>query len=413
MSNKLQPLRGTKDLLPDSFAVHEHIIKTAQTVGALYGYKPMSTPLIEYTRVFDRTLGDVSDIVSKEMYSFPDKSGESIALRPEFTAGIVRAVLSGGLQHKLPLKFFSYGPVFRYDRPQSGRQRQFHQINFEYIGASGAYTDAETIKLAVDILAALDILPYTTLEINSLGCLQSRELYQKKLVEYFSGYKDQLSELSLKRLYNNPLRILDSKEEDDKRLVANAPSVAESYTDLAREYFSNVLETLELLGIKYTINPKLVRGLDYYCHTAFEFTTGKLGSQSTVLAGGRYDGLTKIMGGPEIPAIGFAGGIERLALMKEFNVTEPGSLFIMPIAENNVKAAILLTDKLRQISKTTPIIPALSGKMNKRMQTALESGARYIVFIGDEEEASGNFKLKDLEARQESTVSFEQLKKLV
>lgn len=411
-SGKLQPLRGTRDLLPESFAVHEHIIGTAGRIGTLYGYKPMSTPIIEYAKVFDRTLGDVSDIVSKEMYSFSDKSGEMIALRPEFTAGIVRAALFNGLQQQLPLKFFSYGPVFRYDRPQSGRQRQFHQVNFEYIGANGVHSDAETIKLAVDVLEALNILPATILEINSLGCTESKDSYEKKLLEYFSSYKDLLSELSLKRLYKNPLRILDSKEEEDRQLIANAPVISESYTDRAKKYFAAVLDTLELLGVKYIVNQKLVRGLDYYCHTAFEFTTNKLGSQSTVLAGGRYDGLTKIMGGPEIPAIGFAGGIERLALLKEFNLEKVRPLFVMPIAEHNIPAGLLLTDKLRQLSKTTPIISILNGKMSKRIQTALENNAKYIVFIGDAEETEGNFKLKNLDAKQEFLVTFEQLAEL-
>lgn len=405
MNDKLRPLRGTKDLLPKDFAIHNYIINTAKRIGELYGYESMSTPIIEYTKVFDRTLGDTSDVISKEMYSFLDRSNESIALRPEFTAGIIRAFISNGLTYNIPLKFFSTGPLFRYDRPQLGRQRQLHQVNYEYIGAQEAYSDAETLKLAQDLLIALEVMDDVTLELNSLGCEDSRALYQKKLTEYFHDHKSTLSEDSIRRLSKNPLRILDSKDEGDKKIILNAPLVSDYYTDSARKYFDEVLEYLNLLGVKYTINQRLVRGLDYYCHTAFEFTTSKLGSQSTLIGGGRYDGLVKLMGGPDTKAIGFAGGIERLSMMREYNVTQGRSVIIMPIGDDNLGVSLVLADKLRQNNLKT--IVDNKGKIDKRLVRALDQCAKYVIFIGDDERKSGKYKLKDLDKREELSLTIE------
>ncbi len=405
--NKLQPVRGTKDLLPENFKIHQYIINSAQKVGELYGYSPMSTPIIEYAQVFDRTLGQTSDVISKEMYSFLDKSNETIALRPEFTAGIMRSVIHGSLLHHLPVKFFSYGPLFRYDRPQAGRQRQFHQVNFEYIGASGAYSDAETIKLAFDLLAALEISDQVTLEINSLGCHESRLIYEKKLLEYFNDHKNQLSADSVVRLSKNPMRILDSKDENDRLIINDAPVIAEYYTDFSKQYFSEVLAYLDLLQVSYRINDRLVRGLDYYSHTAFEYTTTALGAQSTVLAGGRYDGLAKLMQGLDVPAIGFAAGIERIALIKNYFIPAIRPVFILPISENNINISMILADKLRQ--NDVNIMLDAQGKINKRIQRAVSRNARYVIFIGDEEQERSIYKLKDLDTTQESILQFEQL----
>ncbi len=405
MTEKLQPLRGMKDLLPDDYKVHDYIINKARDVGVLYGYKQMSTPILEYTKVFNRSMGKSSDVISKEIYSFLDKSNDSVALRPEFTACIIRSLISNGLQHKLPLKFFSTGPVFRYDRPQAGRQRQFHQLNYEYIGAKGAITDADTLKLAVDILKALEIEQDTTLELNSLGCNESRSVYQQKLVEYLNDFKDQLSEESKIRLSKNPMRILDSKSETDQKIIANAPVLSEYYTDESKEYFEELIKYLDILGVKYSINPRLVRGLDYYCHTAFEFTTKKLGSQSTILAGGRYDGLAKIMGdNDDVPAIGFAAGIERIALMREYNISEVKPVFVLPIGKNNICYALEIVDKLR--TENIAIIIESLGKIAKRMQRIFNENAKFIIFIGDEEQANNNLKIKDLQKEEEYIVDF-------
>lgn len=411
MTDKLRPLRGMKDLLPEDYKVHDFIIKKAREIGELYGYKPMSTPILEYTKVFNRSMGESSDVISKEIYSFLDKSDESVALRPEFTAGTMRAFISNNLQQKLPLKFFSYGPVFRYDRPQAGRQRQFHQLNYEYIGAGSSYSDAEVIKLAVDILTSLEIEKDVTLELNSLGCVESRANYQLELVEYLNNYKNELSENSQKRLIKNPLRILDSKNENDQKIVANAPILSEYYTDEAKKYFDELLKYLDGLDVKYKINPRLVRGLDYYCHTAFEFTATKLGAQSTILAGGRYDGLSKVMGGENVPAIGFAAGIERLALMKEYNIVSVRPVFILPIGENNIKHCFTIADKLR--SQNTPVIMDAAGKIAKRMQRAIAENAKFVIFIGDTEQENNNLKIKDLDKEEEYLMSFEQVVKML
>ena len=411
MSSKLAPLRGMKDLLPDEFRVHKYIEQVALQTAELYGYEGFSTPLLESAGVFDRTLGDSSDVVSKEMYSFLSKSGKLIALRPEFTASVIRAFISNGLKQKLPLKLFSSGPVFRYDRPQKGRQRQFHQLNFEYIGAKGAYSDAETISLAAHILKKLNILQNVTLELNSLGCTKSRQAYQAALIHYFKEHLNDLSEDSRQRLEKNPLRILDSKDESDKKISRGAPVITDYYTQQAAEYFDEVKSYLDKMSVKYVVNLKLARGLDYYSHTAFEFITGKLGSQGTILAGGRYDGLTALMGESEIPSIGFAAGIERIALMSDFKPEKNRPAVIIPIGSECTDYAIEITDLLRKANIETHL--ELEGKPDKRMQTALAANANFTVFIGSEEMNKNTYKLKDLDAGSEKEVSCAELIELL
>lgn len=408
MQEKLAPLRGMKDLLPDDFRIHKYIEERAFATAKLYGYEGFSTPILESASVFDRTLGDTSDVVSKEMYSFTSKSGELIALRPEFTASIVRAFISNGLKQKLPLKLFSSGPVFRYDRPQKGRQRQFHQLNFEYLGASGPLSDAETIAMAAYILDSLGILQKTSLELNSLGCSESRQKYQAALVEYFKKYLNELSEDSKSRLEKNPLRILDSKDDADKKISQTAPVITDYYTKSAAEYFDQVKSYLDTMLVEYVINPRLVRGLDYYSHTAFEFITDTLGAQGTVLAGGRYDGLTKLMGEKqEIPAIGFAAGIERIALMGEFQIQKERPVIVIPIGEECINYAI----ETAQMMRKSGIIALLEldGKVSKRIQSALAKGANFIVFIGQEEMDTKCYKLKNLDTSTELKVTHEEL----
>lgn len=407
MSSKLAPLRGMKDLLPDDFRVHKHIEDTAFNTAKLYGYEGFSTPILELASVFDRTLGDSSDVVSKEMYSFMSKGDELIALRPEFTAGIIRAFISNGLKQKLPLKLFSSGPVFRYDRPQKGRQRQFSQLNFEYIGAKGPISDAETISLAAHVLDKLNILQDVTLELNSLGCTESRKAYQTALIEYFQDHLNELSEDSKQRLHKNPLRILDSKDESDKQISKNAPVITDYYTDSAAEYFQQVKEYLDKMQVKYIVNPKLARGLDYYSHTAFEFVTDKLGAQGTVLAGGRYDGLTALMGEDEIPSIGFAAGIERIALMNNFQPITARPIAIIPIGEECTDYALKTADFMRKANIHTQL--ELAGKVNKRIQNALAKNASFVIFIGAEELKTQTYKLKNLDTGKEIEVTNDNL----
>ena len=411
MSSDLAPLRGMKDLLPREWRLAKHIENIAMQTAKLYGYEGFSTPILESANVFDRTLGDTSDVVSKEMYCFADKKGRLVALRPEFTASVMRAVISNGLKHKLPLKLFSSGPLFRYDRPQEGRQRQFHQVNFEYIGGIGPYSDAETIVLATHFLSNLGILNDLVLELNSLGCSTTRKSYQKALIAYFKNYLGSLSTDSKERLEQNPLRILDSKDEGDRHISLGAPVISDFYSSEAADYFKQLRLHLDNLGIKYVVNPKLARGLDYYSHTTFEFTTSKLGAQSTVLAGGRYDGLATLMGEDEIPAIGFAAGIERLAMMCNFFPEEERLIYIIPIGDECLNYSVLLINQLRK--ESIAAILELDGKIGKRLQTAVSANAKYVIFIGTEELSTNSCKLKELDTEIEQTVTISKLIKIL
>ncbi len=410
MAEKLHPVRGMKDLFRQDFATHEYIISTARSVAELYSFDGAAVPIVEHTSVFARTLGESSDVVSKEMYSFLDKSDDSLTLRPEFTAGIMRAFISGGMHHQLPMRLFSTGPLFRYDRPQAGRQRQFHQLNYEFLGADGVYTDAEMLLLAQNTFEALGIKDDLTLELNSLGCKESRARYQNMLLEYFSQYQNELSEDSKHRLIKNPMRILDSKDEGDKKIVATAPNIASSYSPEALVYFDELQNLLTVMNVSYKLNAKLVRGLDYYCHTAFEFTTDKLGAQSAIGGGGRYDGLSKIMGGPDMPAIGFALGIERIALMREFTTSAPRPFVIVPIGDENLHHAAGIAASLR--GNNIPTMIEHKGKIARRMQNADKAKARYVIFIGSDEVAALKYKVKDMDSGVESFLGIEELASL-
>lgn len=410
MFNKIQPIRGTKDLLLQEFNIHEYIIREAQKLSELYNYLPINPPIMEYTEIFNKTLGISSDVLCKEMYSFLDKSNTSISLRPEFTAGVVRSIISNNLYHKLPLKIFSYGPVFRYDRPQAARQRQFHQINFEHVGVNHPYFDAEIIKLASEILKTLKVKDSVYLEINSLGCEHSRSVYLEKISNYFNKFKNDLSKDSLNRLEKNPIRILDSKDKKDKELLENAPIISDYYTYDAKKYFEKTLEYLDLFEIKYVINHKVVRGLDYYSHVVFEFFTKQLKDQPSVIGGGRYNRLVKMMGGPDVPAIGFAGGIERLALICSLNIKQSSAIFLLPIGDESLNASIAITNLLRKNDIKTEIL--VGGKVSKRILLAIKANAKFIVFIGQEEIENNKYKLKDLQNKSEKLVSIEEIIKL-
>jgi len=378
MSKNLQPVKGTKDLLSGEFRLHQHIIDTARHVGELYGFEGFSTPVLEYTDVFKRTLGDTSDIVNKEMFSFVTKGDDNVTMRPEFTAGIARAFISNGLQQNLPLKLFSYGPLFRYERPQKGRQRQFHQINFEWIGYSDPMAVVQAIALANDILKKLSISEYS-LEINSLGDSESRNMYRKVLVDYMDGFRDKLSEDSKLRLDKNPLRILDSKDEADKKIVANAPLTTDYLSDASKTNLYMVEEGLETLGISYKINPKIVRGLDYYNDIVFEFVSksDEAGAQNTILAGGCYDNLISNMGGPQTPAAGFAAGIERLAILANVKLEKNQPVAIVPDGDYLSRELLPLANRLRQNNIPAEIFSG--SNFNKLIKKANKHGAEIIV----------------------------------
>lgn len=400
---QLQPVRGTHDILPDDYARFRHVVDTARQAALLFGYREMATPIFEFTEVFARSMGETSDVVSKEMYSFIDKGGEGLTLRPEYTAGICRAFISNGLQQHVPFKAFGWGPMFRFERPQKGRQRQFHQIDVEVIGAAEPQADVEVISVAAEILRRLGILDKCVLELNTLGDPESRVGYREALVKYFSGHADKLSEDSRKRLEKNPLRILDSKDEGDRKLVADAPLIQEYLTPAARDFFAALQDGLGMAGVPFKVSPRLVRGLDYYTHTAFEFTTDMLGAQGTVLAGGRYDGLIEQLGGKPTPGIGWAGGIERLVLLSDPQPAPSRSVAIIPIGTAAEVEAAKLAAELRRADVAVEL--AYGGNAGKRFKRADRLGCFAAIVIGDDELANGVVKLKDLKSGEETALS--------
>lgn len=405
--NKLQPIRGTHDLLPDAMRQHRHVVETARDVAGRYGYDPMATPVFEATEVFARTLGETSDVVTKEMYTFETKGGDSITLRPENTAGVARSVISNGLQQNLPLKYFYAGPMFRHERPQKGRQRQFHQIGVELLGVGHPLGDVEVIAAGAATLDALGIRDKTKLELNTLGDTESRDAYRQVLVDYLSQFKDDLSEDSRNRLDRNPLRILDSKNGRDREIVADAPVFGDYLTEEARAWFDAVKAGLETIGVPYELNDRLVRGLDYYCHSAFEFTTDALGAQGAVIAGGRYDGLIGQMGGPETPGVGWAGGIERLAMLAAADLHAPRPVALVPIGPAAETATLVIAERLRVLGFRIDL--GFGGNVKKRMKRANQVNARAAVLIGDDELAAGKATVRDLESGQQSEAALEDL----
>jgi histidyl-tRNA synthetase len=405
----LQPVRGTHDLLPDEARRARHVTETGRVIAERYGYDEAATPIFEFNEVFARTLGETSDIVTKEMYTFTDKGGDLITLRPEGTAGIARALISGGLSQHLPLKFFYAGPMFRYERPQKGRLRQFHQIGVELLGVAEPAGDIEVIALGAAILDALGVQGNTTLELNTLGNTESRGAYRDTLVEYFSDHRTDLSADSLERLERNPLRILDSKNEGDRKIVDGAPEFDDSLDLESQAFFAEVCAGLDALGIRWTRNSRLVRGLDYYCHTAFEFTTGALGAQGTVLAGGRYDGLVGQMGGPATPGVGWASGIERLSMLIGDGPAKPRAIAVIPLGDAAEAVALKLTDKLRRAG--LPIDLGFRGKMKQRMKRANTINARAAVILGDDELAQSSATVRDLDSGEQELVPLADLQR--
>lgn len=404
---KLQPVRGTHDLLPEEARRHRRVVDVAREFAERYGFAEMATPVFEFTEVFKRTLGDTSDVVTKEMYTFTDRGGESVTLRPEFTAGVVRSFISEGLSQQLPVRFFSYGPLFRYERPQKGRLRQFHQINVECIGIAEPQADVEVLALGHDILSALGIRKDTRLEINSLGDAESRAAYRARLVDYFSGHAGQLSDDSRARLERNPLRILDSKDDGDRKIVAGAPMLADSLNNVSAEFFASVRRGLDALGVEYVVNQRLVRGLDYYSHTAFEFVTSALGSQGAVMSGGRYDGLVESMGGPSTPGIGWAGGVERLAMLMGDLQAPRRIVALVPIGAAGEAKALVLAHELRGLGVRVDL--AASGNISKRMKRADKIGARAAVLLGDDELKKGVGVVRDLASGAQREITLPEL----
>ncbi len=402
MKLNLQPVRGTKDVYGKDGEFFNYIIATARRISQNYNFQEIITPIFEFSEVFHRSIGEATDIISKETYTFIDRDKDSLTLRPEFTAGVIRAFISNGLTQSIPLKFFSAGPTFRHERPQKGRYRQFNQLNCEFIGAKEPLSDVEVIVLATDILKSLKLDKSATLELNTVGDVESRKIYRERLVTYLSKYKDELSETSKERLIKNPLRILDSKDAGDRKILTDAPLITASLTDAAKAFFDGVLKGLAEMKVSYKINPKLFRGLDYYTHTVFEFTTDQLGSQGTILAGGRYDGLVSHMGGPQVPAVGFASGVERLMeLMKENKFELPASKLIsmIPIGAKAEAKAMTLAHILR--SQDLNIEYNFTADLGKRMKHANKIGAQAVIIFGDDELKQHKFKVKNMTSGEE------------
>ncbi|HEX6219267.1 MAG TPA: histidine--tRNA ligase [Sphingomicrobium sp.] len=372
-----QPVRGTQSLLGEEADRFHQVVAAFDSVRRLYGFRRVEVPLIEPTAVFARTMGETTDVVSKEMYSFEDRSGDSITLRPEFTAGICRAYLSEGWQRHAPLKVATHGAAFRYERPQKGRYRQFHQLDAEIIGAAEPLADVELLAFGAQLLRELAI-EGVTLKLNTLGDAESRDAWRSELVEYFSAHRDQLSEDSRERLDRNPLRILDSKDPRDRQFVVSAPRMRRSAE--AEDFFGQVREGLEAAGVDYEIDPHLVRGLDYYRHTTFEFVTDQLGAQGTVIAGGRYDGLVEQLGGPHTPAVGWAAGIERLAMMIEAPAPESIDAAIVVEDDAAISAAWVAAARLRDGGLSVELVA--TGSPRKRFDRAVKKGAREIIVLG-------------------------------
>ncbi len=401
----LQPVRGTRDILGEDQRRHAHVAGTARRTAALYGFDEWITPIFEDTRVFARTLGDTSDVVTKEMYTFEDRGGDSLTLRPENTAGICRALVTNGLTQALPQKVFYAGPMFRYERPQKGRYRQFHQIGAELIGAPEPLADAEVIALGWHILGELGLAADVVLELNTLGDTTSRDSYRAALVAYFKSHRAALSPDSQDRLARNPLRILDSKDESDRALVAGAPTIAAHLTPEAAGFYDAVRSHLAQLGVPFTENPRIVRGLDYYSHTAFEFVTTRLGAQGTVMAGGRYDGLVAEMGGPPTPAVGWAAGIDRLAMLLDQAPPAPRPVVVVPLGEAVQAAALGVLQRLRAADLRAEM--GYRGNMKKRMERANKIGARAVVILGEDELARGVAAVKDLATGTQTEVALD------
>ena len=403
MPPALQPVRGTRDLLGEDSVRHTHVVETARRISALYGFAEWQTPIFEDTKVFARTLGETSDVVTKEMYSFEDRGGDSLTLRPEGTAGICRALITAGLTQTLPQKVFYHGPMFRYERPQKGRYRQFHQIGLELLGPATALADAEVIAAGWQILNALGVAGDVTLNINTLGDAPSRDAYRAALVRYFTQHADALCQDSRLRLEKNPLRILDSKDAGDQELVAGAPVIYEHLSEDAEKFYAKLKLALAGFGVPFVENPRIVRGLDYYNHTAFEFVTTALGAQGTVLAGGRYDGLVAQMGGPKVPAVGWAAGIERLAMLISPPAEKHVNIVIIAEPDDAAQAQAISTAAFLRSLDIGVEISFQSGFKNG-LKFANRTGARWAILADGE-----NLALKNLVDGGQSGVRIEAL----
>jgi len=408
---KLRTVRGVHDLLPDILHKQNLVINEGLKISEKYCYQQIETPIFEFAEVFTKPLGKTSDIVTKENYIFKDRSEDELMLRPEGTSGVVRAFLNAGLTQDIPKRYSYYGPMFRYERPQKGRLRQFKQFGIECIGINNSMADVEVISLGHAFLEKLNILDKINLKINTLGDSETRLRYREALVDYLNDYKSELSNESIKRLSENPLRILDSKNDTDKKILINAPNIIDYLNEASKERFEKVCIGLNALKIKYQIDKNLVRGLDYYCHTAFEFITSDLGSQGTVLAGGRYDGLAKMLGGVDTAGVGWAAGIDRLSLMINEEFVNKPDLVLMAVSENLEPLLMPIMKKL--VDKGLKVEILITGNMSKKFKRANKVDASYAIILGEEELSKNIIKLKNLIIGSERLITLDEAIKVI
>ena len=419
MAKVFQAVRGMNDLLPAEMAAWQYVEDCLRQIVTSYDYQQIRFPIIEQTGVFSRTIGEVTDIVEKEMYTFADRNGDSLTLRPEGTAGCMRAGIEHGLFYNQQQRLWYLGPMFRHERPQKGRCRQFQQLGVEAVGFSGPDVDAEQMLMIARVWRKLGLEQHLKLQINSLGTSTCRSEYRHVLVSYFKARRQDLDEESLKRLSTNPLRILDSKNPAMQALISQAPKLADYLDTVSQQHFTRLCHLLDSANCVYEINPRLVRGLDYYCHTVYEWVTDKLGAQGTVCAGGRYDGLVEQLGGKPTPGTGFAMGLERVVelLTMADNLPSPASLdvFLILMGEEAEASGLFLAEKLRdQLPNLTLQVNCGGGNFKNQFKRADKSGARIAVIVGDDELKQHKFGVKYLrEEREQALVDFEKLVKLL
>jgi histidyl-tRNA synthetase len=411
VAKKIQAIRGMNDYLPEETALWQPIERVLKQVLASYGYGEIRTPIVEQTPLFKRAIGEVTDVVEKEMYTFEDRNGDSLTLRPEGTAGCVRAGIEHGLVYNQEQRVWYIGPMFRHERPQKGRYRQFHQIGAEVFGLQGPDIDAELIMLTARWWRELGIAEHVTLELNSIGSLDARAKYKEALTAYLEQFKDQLDEDCQRRMYSNPMRVLDSKNPDVQALLNDAPTLPDYLDEESKQHFAGLCAFLDNAGISYKINPRLVRGLDYYNRTVFEWVTNSLGAQGTVCAGGRYDGLVEQLGGHSAPGVGFAMGLERLVLLvqavnPDFNADKAVDVYLISSGEGTQMAAMTLAETLRDAAPQLRLMTNYGGgNFKKQFARADKWGAHIALVLGETEVAAGQVVVKDLRNGEQQTIA--------
>ncbi|BCV40252.1 histidine--tRNA ligase [Shewanella algae] len=402
MAKQIQAIRGMNDILPTQSPVWQKVEAVLRASVASFGYSEIRTPIVENTDLFKRSIGEVTDIVEKEMYTFADRNGDSLTLRPEGTASTVRAGNEHGLLYNQEQRLWYMGPMFRHERPQKGRYRQFHQFGVEVYGIKSADIDAEVLMLSASLWQKLGLTEHVSLELNTLGDSEERAAYREALVAFLEQHKDKLDEDSQRRMYSNPLRVLDSKDQQVQALLADAPALMDYLGEDSKAHFARLCELLEAVGIQYKVNPRLVRGLDYYNRTVFEWVTDSLGAQGTVLAGGRYDGLVSQLGGKETPAVGFAMGLERIVLLLETlelnaDVAAEVDVYVTAMGDDCVIEAMKIAQELREkLPKLKVMSHCGGGNFKKQMKRADKSGAGFALIIGETELANNKVAVKPL-----------------